>query len=82
MKTSLSQPARYLILLIATALALFSIGSLNRIGETPGMAGWYIFYSFAMLIESAILLFCFFNLKWLWCINREGGGICPSILAG
>lgn len=63
MKISLSQMARYLILLIAAALAVLSIGSLNRLGENPDMAGWYIFYSLAMLIESAILLFCFFKLK-------------------
>lgn len=55
--------ARYLILLISAALAVLSIASLTRLGENPDMAGWYVFYSLAMLVEAAILLFCYFSLK-------------------
>lgn len=61
MKTSVI--TRYLILLISAALAVLSIGSLARLGANPDMAGVYAFYSFAMLIEAAILLFCYFRLK-------------------
>lgn len=61
MKTSTI--ARYLILLIAAALTVLSISSLGRIGTNPDIAGWYAFYSLAMLIEAAVLLFCYFRLK-------------------
>jgi len=61
MKTSVI--ARYLILLISAALAILSIGSLGRLGTNPDMAGIYAFYSFVMLVEAAILLFCYFRLK-------------------
>lgn len=61
MKTSII--ARYLILLIAAMLTVLGIGSLTRLGDNPNMAGWYAFYSFAMLIQAAVLLFCYFRLN-------------------
>jgi hypothetical protein len=60
MKTSII--ARYLILLIAAALTILGIASLTRLGDNPNMAGWYAFYSLAMLIQAAVLLFCYFCL--------------------
>jgi len=63
MKTSLSQPARYLVLLTSAVLTIFGFGSLTRLAENPDLAGFYIFYAFAMLVISAVLLFCYFQLK-------------------
>lgn len=63
MKINALQLARYLILLISALLAVLSIASLTRLGADPEMTGWYAFYSLGMLIESAILLFCYFRLR-------------------
>ncbi|GAB1469250.1 hypothetical protein MASR2M66_01260 [Chloroflexota bacterium] len=68
MNTSTSQITRYLILITAGALACFSVASLARFAENPDLAGWIIFYSFLMLIEAAILLFCYFRLN-----HRQSG---------
>lgn len=61
MKTSTI--ARYLILLIATALTVLGIGSLTRLGDNPNMAGWHAFYSLAMFIQAVVLLFCYLRLN-------------------
>ncbi|NWF62948.1 MAG: hypothetical protein HXY38_01470 [Chloroflexi bacterium] len=59
----LSDIARYLILLIAGMLAALSIGSLTRLGQNPDMAGFYLFYTFLMLLIALLLLVCYFRLK-------------------
>lgn len=58
----LSLFARYLILLIAGALSVLGIGSLTRLGTAPELASFYLFYTFAMLVGSVVLLFCYFQL--------------------
>ncbi|MBV6393061.1 MAG: hypothetical protein KPEEDBHJ_02291 [Anaerolineales bacterium] len=62
MNASSPQLARYLVLLTAAALAFFSIGSLTRLGVNPDMAGWIVAYAFIMLVESGLLVVCYFRL--------------------
>lgn len=62
MNASNSQPARYLVLLVAAALAFLSVGSLARLSANPNMAGWIVTYAFIMLIESGLLVLCYFRL--------------------
>ena len=57
------QPARYLLLLISAFLSVLSILTLTRLGERPGMVGWYAIYSILMLIDSVVVLACYFRLK-------------------
>ncbi|MBI3170363.1 MAG: hypothetical protein HYZ22_17915 [Chloroflexi bacterium] len=58
-----SQLARYLILLISTVLTYFGLGTLMNLGSHPELMGWFAFYSFAMFIEAAVLLLCYFRLN-------------------
>jgi lysylphosphatidylglycerol synthetase-like protein (DUF2156 family) len=60
---NLPQTARYLILLIVAILIFFGLGTLANLGSHPDLMGMFIFYAFAMFIEAAVLLFCFFGLK-------------------
>lgn len=62
MNASTSQFTRYLVLITAAVLAFFSVASLTRIGVNPDAAGWVAIYAFIMLIESSILVFCYFRL--------------------
>ena len=57
------QLTRYLILLVSTILTYFGLGTLINLGSHPELMGVFIFYAFAMFVESAILLFCYFRLK-------------------
>lgn len=72
-----SQLARYLLLLLAALLAVFSIGTLTRLAQTPEMVGLFIIYSLVMLIASIILLICYF---WLRTKNRVAFYLTVSIL--
>lgn len=62
MQTSTPQYARYLVLFTAGVLAFFSVASLTRIGANPEVAGWIAIYAFIMLIESGILVLCYYRL--------------------
>jgi lysylphosphatidylglycerol synthetase-like protein (DUF2156 family) len=57
------QLAHYLVLLTSALLVYFGLGTLINLGSHPELAGIFIFYAFAMFIESAVLLFCYFRLK-------------------
>lgn len=57
------QPARYLLLLISAFLSVISILTLTRLGERPEMAGWYAISSIFMLVDSVIVLVCYFGLR-------------------
>ena len=57
------QPARYFLLLISAFLSVLSILTLTRLGERRGMVGWYAIYSIFMLIDSVVVLVCYFRLK-------------------
>jgi hypothetical protein len=61
MKTS--QLARYLVLLTSAWLTYFGLGTLINLGSHPDLAGVFVLYAFAMFIESAVLLFCYFRLN-------------------
>ena len=73
-----SQLARYLLLLLAGLLAVFSIGELTRVAQAPEMVGLFIVYSLVMLIASIILLACYF---WLRKKNRVAYYLTVGILA-
>jgi len=60
---NLPQIARYLVLLTVAILLFFGLGTLANLGSHPDMMGVFIFYAFAMFVEAAVLLFCFFGLK-------------------
>jgi lysylphosphatidylglycerol synthetase-like protein (DUF2156 family) len=60
---NLPQIARYLILFIVATLIFFGLGTLANLGSHPDLMGVFIFYAFAIFIEAAVLLFCFFGLK-------------------
>jgi lysylphosphatidylglycerol synthetase-like protein (DUF2156 family) len=60
---NIPQLARYLVLLITAVLVFFGLGTLANLGSHPDLMGPFIFYAFAMFIEAAVLLFCFFTLK-------------------
>jgi len=51
------KPTRYLILLICAVLIFFGFGTLKNLGQHPDLVGVFIFYAFAMFVESAVLLF-------------------------
>ncbi|MBN8656746.1 MAG: hypothetical protein J0M11_13505 [Anaerolineae bacterium] len=72
-----SQLARYLLLLLAALLAVFSIGTLTRLAQAPEMVGLYIVYSLTMLIASILLLASYF---WLRKKNRVAYYLTVSIL--
>ncbi|MCB9111212.1 MAG: hypothetical protein H6634_08180 [Anaerolineales bacterium] len=57
------QPVRYLLLLISAFLSVIGILWLTRLGEKPDMAGWYAVLAFSMIMDSAIVLACYFWLK-------------------
>ena len=52
-----SKLTRRLILLICAVLIYFGFGTLKNLGQHPDLAGVFIFYAFAMFVESAVLLF-------------------------
>lgn len=60
---TISQIARYLILLTAALLAYFGLGTMMNLGSHPELAGVFVAYALAMFIESAVLLFCYFRLR-------------------
>ena len=57
------QAARYLLLLISAFLSVISVLTLTRLGERPEMAGWYAIYSIFMIVDSVIVLACYFGLR-------------------
>lgn len=57
------QTARYSILLVSAILTYFGLGMFINLGSHPELMGAFIFYAFAMFVESAVLLFCYFRLK-------------------
>lgn len=58
MKLPAFQLTRSLFLFTTVVLVLFGVGSLLRTNLTPGRAGLYTFYAFAMFGDAAVMAFC------------------------